>query len=100
MPLLDSKVLIVVVLRALGTFWYVWAFLLAFAVGKIIYRLYKRNRLARLGVPEPILRNAQNNNQCVVCNVLVSEKVKQYCLDHNARFGGKVYCFQHQKGIK
>lgn len=40
------------------------------------------------------------SNTCVICGVEVSEKVKQYCLNHSERFGGKIYCFQHQKGVK
>lgn len=39
-------------------------------------------------------------NTCVTCGEAVSEKVKQYCLTHSERFGGKIYCFQHQRGIK
>jgi restriction system protein len=40
------------------------------------------------------------NNTCVICGEVVSEKVRKYCLDNAERFGGKVYCFQHQKGVK
>lgn len=36
-------------------------------------------------------------NTCAVCNVTVSRKVQQYCLDHPERFGGKIYCYEHQK---
>lgn len=36
---------------------------------------------------------------CAVCGQTVSPRVKQYCLDHKERFGGKIYCFQHQKGV-
>lgn len=39
-------------------------------------------------------------NNCIVCGEAVSEKVKQYCITHSERFGGKIYCFQHQKGVK
>lgn len=45
------------------------------------------------------LDGSQRNN-CVVCGQAVTEKVLQYCLDHAERFGGQIYCFQHQKGIK
>ncbi|WP_102027760.1 nuclease-related domain-containing protein [Salirhabdus sp. Marseille-P4669] len=37
-------------------------------------------------------------DKCVVCNKSVSDKVKAYCLA-NKRFDGKVYCYEHQKGI-
>lgn len=37
---------------------------------------------------------------CVVCGEAVSEKVRRYCLENTGRFGGNIYCFQHQKGVK
>lgn len=37
---------------------------------------------------------------CVICGEVVSEKVKQYCITNSERFGGRIYCFQHQKGVK
>ncbi|MGI5880275.1 MAG: restriction endonuclease [Syntrophomonadaceae bacterium] len=37
---------------------------------------------------------------CVICGEVVSEKVKQYCITHSERFGGRIYCFQHQKEVK
>ena len=49
---------------------------------------------------EPAIQKELENDRCVICGQAVSEKVKQYCLDHTDRFGGKVYCFQHQKNIK
>lgn len=45
-------------------------------------------------------KQAVYGNICVICGQTVSEKVRQYCLDHEERFGGQIYCFQHQKGIK
>lgn len=41
-----------------------------------------------------------SDNICNLCGEIVSEKVKQYCFDHSDRFAGKIYCFQHQKGVK
>lgn len=40
------------------------------------------------------------DNICVICGEVVSEKVRKYCLDNAERFRGKIYCFQHQKGVK
>ena len=37
------------------------------------------------------------NDVCAICNKLVSEKVRQYCLSNQQRFSGKVYCYDHQK---
>jgi Nuclease-related domain len=36
---------------------------------------------------------------CVTCSKPVSAKVQAYCLS-TKKFGGKVYCFEHQKTIK
>lgn len=43
---------------------------------------------------------AANDNICVVCGQVVSDKVRQYCLDHAERSGGRIYCFEHQKGLR
>jgi restriction system protein len=39
-------------------------------------------------------------NTCALCGKAVSEKVVQYCLAYQERFGGKVYCYDHQKNVK
>ena len=36
---------------------------------------------------------------CSICNKLVSDKVKTYCLS-NKKFNGKIYCFDHQKSAQ
>ena len=40
-----------------------------------------------------------SKNTCALCGKPVSEKVMKFCLSHKARFGGKVYCFEHQRGM-
>jgi restriction system protein len=35
--------------------------------------------------------------RCVICDVPVSDKVRDYCVAHSARFGGNIYCFTHQR---
>lgn len=35
--------------------------------------------------------------QCTMCGATVSEKVRDYCLTRPTRFGGRVYCFNHQR---
>lgn len=37
---------------------------------------------------------------CAICGKPVSEKVKQFCLTNLEKFGGKTYCYEHQKSIK
>jgi restriction system protein len=34
---------------------------------------------------------------CAACGSPVSERVRDYCLDHQKRFAGKVYCYQCQR---
>ncbi|HEY3462553.1 MAG TPA: restriction endonuclease [Gaiellaceae bacterium] len=36
---------------------------------------------------------------CVTCGVTVSEKVRDYCEQHSERFGGRIYCFKHQRSV-
>ena len=40
---------------------------------------------------------AQDRALCVSCGVAVSEKVRDYCLARPERFGGRIYCFKHQR---
>jgi restriction system protein len=40
---------------------------------------------------------AGKRSQCVVCGATVSEKVRDYCLVRPKRFGGRIYCFTHQR---
>lgn len=37
---------------------------------------------------------------CVTCGAAVSEKVRAYCEQHRERFGGRIYCFKHQRGVR
>jgi restriction system protein len=34
---------------------------------------------------------------CVMCGAVVSTKVRDYCLARPRRFGGRVYCYRHQR---
>jgi restriction system protein len=42
--------------------------------------------------------HATDRAHCVTCDVVVSEKVRDYCLTRPERFGGRIYCFKHQRG--
>jgi restriction system protein len=35
--------------------------------------------------------------RCVTCGGVVSAKVRDYCLARPARFGGRIYCYRHQR---
>lgn len=37
---------------------------------------------------------------CMTCGAIVSEKVRDYCGQHSQRFGGRIYCFKHQRGAR
>jgi restriction system protein len=41
-----------------------------------------------------------STDKCFECGALVSPKVRQYCLDHVDRFGGRMFCFEHQRRKK
>lgn len=34
---------------------------------------------------------------CAHCGKEVTDKVRQYCLDHSDRFSGQIYCYEHQR---
>ena len=52
--------------------------------------------------PQPPLPNSSADvaPTCATCGVRVSDKVQQYCAAHPERFGGAVYCFEHQKAVR
>ncbi|MEZ4727657.1 MAG: restriction endonuclease [Caldilineaceae bacterium] len=43
---------------------------------------------------------AKTNGICKICGAPVTPGVRRYCLDQPDRFGGEVYCIQHQKQFK
>jgi restriction system protein len=48
---------------------------------------------------ERATHGADEQARCVICGVAVSAKVREYCLTRS-RFGGRVYCFTHQRGVR
>jgi restriction system protein len=36
---------------------------------------------------------------CNLCEKRVTPKVRTWCLDRPERFGGRVYCFDHQRDV-
>jgi restriction system protein len=49
--------------------------------------------------PNPTVKNPTNGAVCTLCGKPVSEKVKDYCLNHQKRFGGKIFCYDHQRQV-
>jgi restriction system protein len=47
------------------------------------------------GIPD-----AADGAHCVTCGVRVSEKVRDYCLARPQRFGGRIFCFTHQRSVR
>lgn len=43
---------------------------------------------------------SKSNATCAVCGKSVPDKVKKFCMSNRNRFGGKIYCFEHQKVLK
>jgi len=43
---------------------------------------------------------AQSDAACKICGTPVTPGVRRYCLEQPDRFGGEVYCIQHQKQFK
>lgn len=78
-----------------------------------ITSLYQK--LAQANISEPTIRKQHvenikmtknetakkdsEDNSCIICKNLVSEKVKSFCLS-NSKFNGKIYCYEHQRDIK
>ena len=44
-------------------------------------------------------RDAFPTCNCVKCGSSVSDKVRDFCLANSERFGGRIYCFDHQKTV-
>jgi len=67
---------------------------------RIIYVLIKTGLFSkRVSIMDETASEIQTvSGTCVVCNKEVSERVKEYCKQHSNRFGGQVYCYDHQRG--
>jgi restriction system protein len=50
-----------------------------------------------LPTPAPSLQVEPGLMHCATCGASVSEKVRAYCLARPKRFGGRIYCFKHQR---
>jgi restriction system protein len=51
-----------------------------------------------LGPTVPVAPLATSGRMhCVSCGVVVSNRVRDYCLGRPERFGGRIYCFNHQR---
>lgn len=55
-----------------------------------------QNAVASPSTPQLSLTTAV----CAICGKAVSPQVTNYCLTHQERFGGQVYCYDHQKHIR
>lgn len=55
----------------------------------------KPGAVTEINPPQP----GGNETTCATCGKPVSEKVKAYCRSNGKRFAGKVYCYEHQRGV-
>jgi restriction system protein len=44
-----------------------------------------------------VVSNLETAACCAACGNTVSDKVRDYCLAHQMRFGGEIYCYMHQR---
>jgi restriction system protein len=42
---------------------------------------------------------SENRTVCAICGKAVSEKVRDYCMNHQLTFGGRIYCYDHQRQV-
>lgn len=63
--------------------------------------LWDRNVLmdVRLRADEALQPRAPEFPSCAACGRPVTEKVRNYCLERSSRFGGRIYCFPHQRDV-
>jgi restriction system protein len=45
----------------------------------------------------PATAQREADAHCATCGIAVSGKVRDYCVARPQRFGGRIYCFQHQR---
>jgi restriction system protein len=61
--------------------------------------LWDRDMLVRQLLDARGIEEAVDEAHCATCGARVSEKVRAYCVAHAARFGGRTYCFTHQRHV-
>jgi len=47
----------------------------------------------------PLAGARLSTRHCASCGVAVSDKVRDYCIARPTYFGGRIYCFRHQRGV-
>ncbi|OPH54978.1 hypothetical protein BC351_30115 [Paenibacillus ferrarius] len=69
---------------------------------RISYVIVKHRivRANQVQYPKAIVEDTVESFDCAECGKRVSEKVRDYCLERPNKFGGQVYCYDHQKTIK
>ncbi len=49
---------------------------------------------------EKAAQSTSASAHCTTCGKAISPQVSSYCLSHPERFGGRVYCYEHQKTVR
>ncbi len=59
-----------------------------------------RNTYAPTKQPSQITAQNDIKSACCICGKALTPKVAKFCLDNAGRFGGKLYCYNHQADAK
>jgi restriction system protein len=67
---------------------------------ELVRRLLRARGLSTPSEPEePTTQPVDDRAFCARCGAPVSERVRDYCRSHRIRFGGLVYCYEHQRSV-
>ena len=75
--------------------WQLWSVIAVVLLVLLMVKTHDARRLARSGLRTSSLLPL--SSCCSTCGTRVSDKVREYCLGRPRRFGGKIYCYRHQR---
>ena len=99
--IIDPWVLSSAIFKGFLTTWPLWVLLgIFYCIKQIVFSSKSKKKY---GLGKSSANKARNNdyrspNVCAICGKSVSQKVTQFCLLHEQKFGGKIYCYEHQRG--
>lgn len=65
----------------------------------LVSNLLKIKKDGEIKVSISTISSNEPQSVCAICGVTVSDKVRQYCISHPEKFGGKIYCYKHQREV-
>ena len=67
---------------------------------ELVRRLLQARGESAPSTPEaPYWTEDEPTARCARCGEVVSERVRDFCRRHGERFGGLVYCYEHQRAV-